>query len=103
MIKMRKDVSCVLKDRTGKELCAFTAQISGSPSIDASFVGGGVASASQYLTLVTEKAFDYKPFLHDIDVDGKTYRLTSVSKSVRRRLGSLPKSKSTLVYILNLE
>ncbi len=104
MLKLKKDYSCILKDKqTGRTLCTFTAQAVGDPSYSAGFEGGGVASASQALSIETEKAYKYKPLQHEVYVNGVKYLLTSFSPAVRRRLGAGWGNKPRTVYVLNLE
>jgi hypothetical protein len=102
MIKKKKDFSCILHDtKTNEDIGIFNAQQIGEPLYSAGFVGGGVASALQSLTIMTEKKFDYKPLQHTVIIDGKSWILTSYTPSIRRKLGANNGKK--IIYILNLE
>ena len=104
MLKLKKDYSCILRDKkTGKDLLTFFASAAGSPVYSAGFEGGGVASASQSLTIFTETQYAYKPLQHEIVIDGKTYILTSYSPSLHRKLGAGAWAKPRVLYVLNLE
>jgi hypothetical protein len=104
MLKIKKDLSCVLHDPdTNKDLLSFTAQQVGDPLYSASFVGGGVASSSQNLTIETETEYDYKPLQHQVFVDGQKWILSSFYPSIRRKLGGGTAHKPRKVYVLNLE
>jgi hypothetical protein len=104
MHKLKKDFECILRDTdTGKDLLAFTAQQVGDPLFSAGFEGGGVASASQNMTIETETKFDYVPYKHEVYVDGKRWTLTSFYPSIRRRHGAGWARKPRAVFVLNLE
>ena len=104
MLKSKKDCACVLRDKkTGRELIRFSATQANDPVFSAGFEGGGVASASQSVSVFTETAYEYKPLQHVVEIDGETYILTSFSRSIRRRLGAGWSNKPRMVYILNLE
>ncbi len=104
MQKLKKDHSCVLRDtNTGKDLLTFTAQQVGDPVYNASYVGGGVASGSQSLTILTETEYKYEPYKHEVYVDGQRWTLTSFTPSIRRKHGAGWATRPRTVYVLNLE
>ena len=104
MLKLKNDFSCVLRDKkTGSELLTFSAMATGDAVFSAAFEGGGVASSSQNRTIFTETKFDYKPYQHEVIVDGVTYLIVSVVPSMRRRMGAGTWVKPRAVYILTLE
>lgn len=104
MEKLKKDFSCILRDKTtGKDLLTFTAQQVGNPVYSAGFEGGGVASGSQALSIITETGYAFNPLQHDVWIDGKRWILMSFYPSIRRKLGAGWASKSKTYYVLNLE
>ena len=104
MLKIKKDLECVLFDPdTNTNLITFTAQQVGNADYSASFVGGGVASSSQSLTIETELKYDYKPLRHQVIIEGKQWLITSFYPSIRRKLGGGTLHKIRKVYVLNLE
>ena len=104
MIKSRTDYDCILREiSTGKQLLAFSATAQGAGTLGADYEGGGVASASQTLTLFTQTPYAYKPLKHNVIVDGETYLIMSVSKTPQRRLGALRGGARRTVYTLYLE
>ena len=103
MLKLKKDFKCVLRDKMGNDLLTFYAQQVGDPVYNAGFEGGGVASASQSMTILTETQYDYNSLQHNVIIDGKKWIITSVTPSVRRKLGAGIGAKSRVVYLLALE
>ena len=100
-LKLKKDFECVLQDETGKELLKFSAQQAEDEMETVDFVGGGIASGSQTLKIITEKNFLFKANEHRVIVDGRMYVLANVVPSLRRKLGAKMGKKH--VYILDLE
>ena len=117
MDKLEKDFFCTLRNvNTGEDLLTFFAQQVGDPNFSASFVGGGVASGSQQLVLLVEKAYDCKrdytvtnlqeylnPLEQEVIIDGHKWLLTSFTPSIRRKLGAGWARSFKSVYLLNLE
>lgn len=104
MLKLKKDFFCTLYDKKdGVQLGKFYAQASGDAVFSAGFEGGGVASASQSLTIFTEKQLDFKPFIQEVEIASRKYLLTSVVPSIRRKIGAGMGTKPRIVYILTLE
>lgn len=103
MLKLKKDFKCVLRDKMGNDLLTFSAQQVGDPVYNAGFEGGGVASASQNMTIMTEQDYDYNALQHYVYIDDKKWLITSVTPSIRRKLGAGMGAKSRVVYILALE
>ena len=104
MQKLKKDFTCILRDKkTGRELITFGAMASGNAVFSAGFEGGGIASASQSFTIFTEEKYDFKPLQHEVIIDGHTYLLTSLTPSIRRKLGAGSYTRPSVVNILNLE
>ena len=104
MIKVKKDFNCILYDcNKGKEIDHFTAQQVTDENYGASFVGGGIASGSKAMSIMTEKRIEFEPLRYKIFIDGDSWMLTSVVPSKRRKLGSNVWRKTKTVYVLNLE
>ena len=103
MLKARTDYKCKLIAKDGTELLRFDASTLGDLTENASFVGGGIASAGQALTIWTEKAYAYEAFAHSVIIGDTTYKLTSVGKGMRKKLGANCMSKIVPVYVLYLE
>lgn len=103
MLKSRNDYKCRLFGKDGKEIMKFNASTVNDLVVNASFVGGGVASAGQALTIWTEKAYEYEPYAHTVEIDGITYKITSVSRGMRKKLGASCMSRIVPVYVLALE
>lgn len=116
MNKLKKDFECILRDaNTGEDLLTFYAQQVGDPNYTAGFEGGGVASGSQSFSILVDKAYYpdttpvdnlaeiLNPLEQEVIIDGNKWLLTSVSPSIRRRLGAGWARKPKTVYILNLE
>ena len=102
MLKARNDYKCKLVAKDGSELLTFRAATLGDLVENASFVGGGIASAGQALTVWTEKAYKYQAFEHSVIIGDTTYKLTAVQRGMRKRLGASC-SKIVPVYVLSLE
>lgn len=102
MLKPKKDFTCKLLDKDGTVLGKFFATAVSDPTFSAGFEGGGVASASQALTVFTEFEFDYKQYAQRVYVEElhATYILTNYTISIRRKLGA--GRKFMKVYILEL-
>lgn len=103
MLKLKKDWSCVLHDKTGKELLRFDAQQIGDPIDGAGFEGGNIASASQSAIIQTEKKYEYKAYEHYVIANGRKYVIASVIPSIRRKHGAGLHNRPRVVYTLNLE
>lgn len=102
MLKLKTDFVCTLIDkRTGEDIAQFNATASGDAVFSAGFESGGVASASQSRAIFTTKKLDFKPLSQEVVIDGRTYLLTSVMPSIRRKLGA--SGKPRIVYVLTLE
>lgn len=102
--EIKADFKCVLHDKkTGKDLFEFDAQQVGDPVYTAGFEGGGVASGNQSLTIATDKEYAYKAHQHHIIIDERKWIITSVTPSIRRRLGAGFGAKPRVIYILGLE
>lgn len=104
MIKLKKDFMCELRSRENVNVTEFKfpAQLYTDLTENASFVGGGIASASQNLVIITATEYLYLPFAHQVYIDGRRYVLTAVTPMFRRRLGGISK-KVKKYYILTLE
>lgn len=105
MLKAKTDFKCRLINPDGTEALKFDASTAGDLVENASFVGGGIASGGQSLTIWTDKVFDYKAYHHTVVIDGwgkGSYKLVSVQKGVRKRLGA-QKLKPKSVFVLYLE
>ena len=104
MLKIEKDFKCELIDKkTGVVLFEFDAQQDGDTLYDAGFEGGGVASGNQSMTIMTEKAYEYRAFQHHVRIDDVLWLITSVRPAVRRKLGAKIGTKKRFKYILALE
>lgn len=104
MEKIKKDFSCILRDsKTGKDLLTFTAQQVGDPLYSAGFEGGGVASSSQAMAIITQTSYAFNPLQHDIWIDGRRWKLVSFYPTIRRKLGAGWARKPKTYYVLNLE
>ena len=103
MLKGRNDYKCRLIGQDGKEIMKFNASTVGDLMETASFVGGGIASAGQSLTIWTEKAYRYEPYAHSVVIADTTYKLVSVSRGMRKKLGASCMSQIVPVYVLALE
>ena len=116
MFKLRKDFECVLRDaNTNKDLLTFSAQQIGDPTYTAGFVGGGVASGSQSLSILVDKAYFLdntpvekldeilNPLEQQVVINGHPGILTSWLPSIRRRMGAGWAANPKTVYVLNLE
>lgn len=103
MIKARSDYRCKLVDSNCVELFKFNASTVGDLTENVTFIGGGIASMGQALTIWTEKAFDYKAHEHSVIIGDIKYIITSVSKGMRKKLGANCMSKIVPVYVLTLE
>jgi hypothetical protein len=103
MIKSRNDYKCTLVGRDGSTLKKFNASTVGDFMETVSFVGGGIASAGQALTIWTETAFEYKPYEHSVIIGGNTFKLVSVTRGMRKKMGASCLSKIVPVYVLALE
>ncbi len=105
MLKAKTDFKCILLNPDGTEALRFDASTVADLIENASFVGGGIASGGQALTIWTEKRYEYRSYHHSVIVDGcgdGKYKLVSVQKGVRKRLG-VQALKPKTVYILSLE
>lgn len=103
MIKAKTDFKCKLINPNGSEALRFDASTVGDLIENASFVGGGIASAGQSLTIWTEREFEYKSYHHSVVIDGLgEYKLVNVQKGMRKKLGARSLKPKT-VYILSLE
>ena len=101
-LKLRTDYHCILVDKkTGNSILSFEAQQVGDAVLNASFEGGGVASAGQMMTIQTEREYKYNSLQHEVNIDGKTWIITSVRPSIRKRVGAFGKSKC--VWVLDLQ
>ena len=103
MLKLKKDFECTLIDKLGNTLCVFDAQQVGDAIYNAGFEGGGVASGNQTMTIMTEYAYDYNSLKHNVMIDGRKWIITSVTPSIRHKLGARIGAKSKIIYILALE
>lgn len=103
MIKSRNDYKCKLIGRDGTELMKFNACAMGDLTEAVSFVGGGIASAGQALSIWTEKAFLYKPHEHSVVIGDTTYKLTSFVRGMRKKMGASCTERIAPIYVLNLE
>lgn len=104
MLKLKKDFKCVLLDKkTGASLLEFYAQQVGNAVYGAGFEGGGVASGNQAMTIMTETPYAYNSLQHHIMIGDKKWILTSVTPSMRRKLGAKMGVQSQNIYILTLE
>jgi hypothetical protein len=104
MIKLKKDFLCLLRSRENiyEDLLVFPAQLYTDLTDSASFVGGGIASSSQSLSIITAKEYVYLPYAHTVNIDNRRYVITAVTPIFRRRLGGISK-KVKKYYILTLE
>ena len=104
MIKLKKDFMCELRSRENVNVTEFKfpAQLYTDLTENASFVGGGIASASQSLSIITAKEYVYLPYAHTVNIDNRRYVITAVTPIFRRRLGGISK-KVKKYYILTLE
>jgi hypothetical protein len=106
MLKAKTDFKCILLNPDGTEALKFDASTAGDLVENASFVGGGIASGGQALTIWTEKRYEYRSYHHSVIVDGFSdgaYKLVSVQTGVIKRLGAQTFLKPKKVYILSLE
>jgi hypothetical protein len=103
MLKLRKDLQCTLQDKNGTALLEFSAQQVGDAVYNAGFEGGGVASGSQMLTIMTACAYDYNPLKHHVIIDGRKWIITSVTPTIRHKLGARIGAKTHTIYVLALE
>ena len=103
MLHAKNEFKCHLFDSgTEEEILRFNASTVNDEINNASFVGGGIASAGQSLTIFTEKAFAYEPYKHYVIFGGNRYKLVSVQKGMRKRLGAHC-TNIVPIYILSLE
>lgn len=103
MLKSKMDFKCRLVDSgTEEELLRFTASTVTDEITNASFVGGGIASAGQAFTIWTERAFDYQAYKQIVIVGDTRYKLVSVQKGMRKRLGAHC-TNIVPIYVLSLE
>jgi hypothetical protein len=100
MLKLRNDFVCTLANKEDKTLLTFKASAGSDLVNNASFEGGGVASAGQALTIFTETEYPFKAYLHYVYIDGQRYAIGNVTKSYRRTLGASGRLKK--IYILEL-
>ncbi len=103
MIKSRNDYRCRLIGKNGVELLKFNASTVDNLINNVTFIGGGIASAGQALTIWTERAFEYKAHEHSVVIDGTKYIITSISKGMRKKFGANCMTKIVPVYVLSLE
>lgn len=103
MLKARSDYKCKLIGTDGKELLKFDASSVDNLTGTTSFVGGGIASAGQTLTIWTEKSYKYKAGVQSVVIGNNTYKLMLVTTGMRKKLGASCLSKIVPIYILYLE
>lgn len=94
---------CQLIDVASQQiLTLFNANVVQELSRGAGYVGGGVASGSQAMTISTEKPYNYKPFTHQVAVEGIVYLLTNVRLRPLNKVGR-GYTKTQFEYILELQ
>jgi hypothetical protein len=101
-MKLKKDFECVLKDASGKVLTTFNAMQVGDPIYAAGF-SSGVATSPKEMVIATESTYPFKAGKGKVVIDDKEWVISSVTPSIRRKLGSGIIKKPKCIYILNLE
>ena len=101
-LKLRTDYHCILVDKkTGNSILSFEAQQVGDAVLNASYEGGGIASAGQTMTIQTERQYPYNSLKHEVRIDGNNWIISSVRPSIRKKVGSF--GKSVTVWVLDLQ
>lgn len=87
---------------SGEILLTFDAQTTVGRSIDAGYIGNGINSGGQSMSIATQEKFSYKPYAHQVVIDNITYLLVAVRLSPFIKTGrSFSRAKHN--YILELQ
>ncbi len=101
-LKLKKDYNCLLIDKkTGEAVLNFSAQQVGDVIYNAGYGGGGLASKPQIGSIQTETNYPFNSIQHEVKINGEKWIITSVKKSMRKKVGAFGNSKT--IYILDLE
>lgn len=87
---------------TQKILKIFDANVVSELSRGANYEGSGVLSGSQAMTICTEEVYTYKPYAHQIAIEGVTYILINVRLRPIYKIGR-GYTKTQYEYILELQ
>ena len=106
MLPVKYELSCRLLDlKTKKELGKFNARIVREDRKNAAFENGNIASGGQTFTIATPKNLGYKPFAHQVEVDGSfVYMIVSYQPLTHTQVGkTYSRARRIKEVILELE